>query len=1133
MEKLFHDRTRAARFALPVIAVALACGLHACRDATVPTALSPSSPLRWLNPTGVITVLPDSMRGWGFYNDQNSSACTDTSACALVQGPASSPLGAGSAELATTTATDGKALILADYQGTRLDHITTLTYSTYRQSADAGNNLAIALQINADFDLTDASVGYQGRLVFEPYQGNSGAVVRNSWQTWDARSGKWWSTKATVPRGGVNVANPCVQATPCTWHQLLAAFPDVGIHATYGAVIFKAGSGWSAFRGNLDNFTIGIDGVNTTFDFELSRKSIGLSYQCGRRFRVTNRTASGLTLTWRVSGTTDSAIVNVPAKEPDSTSAFADFTTGLTGMTIISLNGVAVDSAANAGLACAGYRLTVIADDGVVFGTSMPRDTVLTPGAVVPFSISPAAGRGTLLAVLDDTLAAFSGSIVMDRDHVFQAETEAPIVPSATVSDLADRIRAVHASNAPQQALLDFMDWARVRIAQVGPNAMNAQLDTAAFFLSDTGADAAALRQFEERVGGTEFLFYPLSNGGTGSYYMTPEDYGYTPGLSALRAPNAARLKSARDSKMRLSALRKGYSALLPGEPRPSASSIDLEPDEATHVIYVNGIFATRDPRTPDAGSASGSMVNLANMMMATSRFGDGGYLRPNVMVSYFLNRSINEDINAWMALNRCEATYYHGLRILRPLHSLYRFAACKAVPKILFWSVLNDLVESGRQFVQIQTGVTGIIEDSRRLAFTIAGHHTWPANVILVGHSQGNLLISQALSTLPSIDALPTNVGDNGCTAVLTLASPIARSSFPNIDQHYVRGLTVKGDILTESGLPNDFDVIHTPAGDAVDGLTGWNRKAQAIKAHFVDENYLLYEPSAARVMNELIALSDECSAGSFTISPNPITVPFGTLLPITPTILNRAGRPLLGRKFNGGPLGLNITTDSIATAYLPTHGVVTGHVYLQNTLKVFATIQANVPDPAYSLPLTITKNSWWVTTFFSGKLGATVDKDQPNWDGHSPCYIARTFSNDSVVESVERHCSLTATANIDWASYPGIRTISVVPVSGGGGSAVARPPSGGSPGAVLISCSDACLEGGYVVEYRNNFNQLVLSQTVTDASFSRMPLTTPLSLRQQNPLGAIGVNGNLPILRSSIKTPSRQRTTNAGGAP
>jgi hypothetical protein len=323
----------------------------------------------------------------------------------------------------------------------------------------------------------------------------------------------------------------------------------------------------------------------------------------------------------------------------------------------------------------------------------------------------------------------------------------------------------------------------------------------------------------------------------------------------------------------------------------------------------------------------------LSQLMIDTPRFGSGFLLRDNVMVTLLYNGSMLQQIDDWKSAHRCEASYEHGARILRPIHSLNRLAVCKITPMLL-WVVRNDVFEAARQLVQIQTGVGSITEDARKLAYLVYGHHLWPANVIMVGHSQGNLLISQALSKLPSIDQLPTNVGDNGCTAVLTLASPIARSSFPNIDQHYVRGLTVDGDILLQLGLPNDFDVIHTPAGDSVQQMPDKaSRFRQGLQAHFVDENYLHNPSSSARVSSELVALSDECSAGSFTIAPNPITMAYGTTMRITPTILNRAGRPLVGRKFHGGPLGLDIRTDSIATASLPTHGTVTGTVTLENT--------------------------------------------------------------------------------------------------------------------------------------------------------------------------------------------------------
>ena len=246
----------------------------ACRDVTAPgESAARTQPARSIGTSSTV-ISPEDMGGWAFYNDQRDTVCTALANCLMVSGPASPPTGSGSAELAVGSATEGNALILASQKGTRFDSITTLSYATYRQSADAGNNLAIALQLVVDFDLADQFTGYQGRLVFEPYQGNSGGVSQDVWQTWNALAGKWWSTRSTVYRNGVAVTNPCVQATPCSWNELLTAFPNAGIHSTYGAVILKAGSGWANFRGNVDALTIGVGGTAVTYDFELHGQTV-------------------------------------------------------------------------------------------------------------------------------------------------------------------------------------------------------------------------------------------------------------------------------------------------------------------------------------------------------------------------------------------------------------------------------------------------------------------------------------------------------------------------------------------------------------------------------------------------------------------------------------------------------------------------------------------------------------------------------------------------------------------------------------------------------------------------------------------------------------------------------------------
>ncbi len=191
-------------------------------------------------------------KGWAFGNDTHAGV----SSGAFELGPAVPPLGQGSVRLEVGDTTGGY-LIWRAYPGTALSDITSLSYSTYRESGDPA--YAPALQFNVDYDLTDGTTNFQGRLVFEPYYTQT--VATGTWQMWNALSGKWWATRA--PGNAI-----CSMAAPCTWSQVRAAFPRAGIHATLGAVLFKVGSGWGPTVAYVDAFTIGTSAGITTYNFE-------------------------------------------------------------------------------------------------------------------------------------------------------------------------------------------------------------------------------------------------------------------------------------------------------------------------------------------------------------------------------------------------------------------------------------------------------------------------------------------------------------------------------------------------------------------------------------------------------------------------------------------------------------------------------------------------------------------------------------------------------------------------------------------------------------------------------------------------------------------------------------------------
>jgi hypothetical protein len=190
-----------------------------------------------------VVVTPANMQGWAFVDDNGHGGVGQ-----MVSGPETAPLGSGSAELSVSASNQGYMLATPAYAGTKLSDITDLSYSSYQ----TGPTLAIALQ----FDVNLTGSGYEGRLVFEPYQ-NGHATVGSGWRSWSPLDGIWWSTH--------NVGGLCPMSSPCTWANVLSYWPDASIA---GNTLFKAGSGWTSFDGNVDAFTIGVNYVNTTYDFE-------------------------------------------------------------------------------------------------------------------------------------------------------------------------------------------------------------------------------------------------------------------------------------------------------------------------------------------------------------------------------------------------------------------------------------------------------------------------------------------------------------------------------------------------------------------------------------------------------------------------------------------------------------------------------------------------------------------------------------------------------------------------------------------------------------------------------------------------------------------------------------------------
>ncbi len=222
----------------------------------------------------VVVVTPSNLDGWNPIVTDSSGAPggNPTGNAQFVNGPATPPLGVGSVNLSTgngTTGGDGSAQIRnSNYAGIALSSITALSYSTYVTSNNGQQfpYLNLTISENGPGSANDKlyfEPPYQTPSTGNPSLPNQGATLLNTWQTWNALSGGWYSDSGYAGPG-TNVGSLA---------GYLALHPNATLeNATSGLGGIRLNAGFTSPKDvtntYVDDFTIGVSGVNTTYDFE-------------------------------------------------------------------------------------------------------------------------------------------------------------------------------------------------------------------------------------------------------------------------------------------------------------------------------------------------------------------------------------------------------------------------------------------------------------------------------------------------------------------------------------------------------------------------------------------------------------------------------------------------------------------------------------------------------------------------------------------------------------------------------------------------------------------------------------------------------------------------------------------------
>ena len=153
-----------------------------------------------------------------------------------------------------------------------LADLTKLTYSTYVERRDTAVDTpftVLHVDITGDGvpdDILNFSPWYQTGRFLVPGALDQWASKTGSWQTWDALHGGWWVVLdvASDPdhNGKQFTLADYVRLHPTATIQNLANGLG-GVRVGLGGPTFA-----NNFLGYMDNYTIGVKGVNTAYDFE-------------------------------------------------------------------------------------------------------------------------------------------------------------------------------------------------------------------------------------------------------------------------------------------------------------------------------------------------------------------------------------------------------------------------------------------------------------------------------------------------------------------------------------------------------------------------------------------------------------------------------------------------------------------------------------------------------------------------------------------------------------------------------------------------------------------------------------------------------------------------------------------------
>lgn len=527
-----------------------------------------------------------------------------------------------------------------------------------------------------------------------------------------------------------------------------------------------------------------------------------------------------------------------------------------------------------------------------------------------------------------------------------------------------------------------------------------------------------------------------------------------------------------------------------------------------TVVRFVNGVNTT----PWDVETSVPKLLSLADMA--------GLQDRTKYLITSFYNRTqqYQQSLNKWSCMVSAGMS-----AAFAPASAIDNYAACFGV------SVLADLSEASQQTINSLLGTfpSQAAEDASQLAGTIMGDLGNGSRVILVAHSQGNLMVREALDLLRKSGSQT----DLRCVGVLSIAPPVqvpANGNGPSVTSMIVDDRSVQ-DILK---IVNPLNAA-TPVSNALSGeLNGKYpilnffsflspvstanlvlRVADGIKVHGVVESYFESAGTKEKVVEGLrvqaAQVEGNCGGqlSSVSVQPSSVTLAIGLTRSLSAELKNSANQLLQGRTVtwtSSNNAVASVSSEGLVTAKTPGTAIVTatsGAVSGQATIMV---PQPNEPEVTTAAPSELT-----VTSF---RMNGTVD---PRGNANVTVWFERFASSN---------CSGTA------------QSLAVADAGGSGASSRSIVWSAALPGTTYSYRLVAQRSGGSA--QRANCVTATTISAAIDFSFSASALSispggtasTSLAILRTNFSGNVSISVVTSLPAGLTATPTQPGAGSAG---